>query len=117
MSNESGQLPIPTHWRQTFREIVGAFAAADYRPAIPGVEPPSAVTAIQVQHYVSDYGATLMALPEETWQSSVRMWAGDHWDTLVDLWTKEEGRSDLVLHAQVTDEPNFSVRVHLVYVP
>lgn len=117
MSDESGQLPIPTHWRQTFREIVEAFAAADYRPAIPGVEPLSADTATQVQHYIRDYGATLVALPEETWESSICMWAGDHWDTLVDLWTQEEGRSDLVLHAQVTDEPSFSVRVHLVYVP
>ncbi|WP_369936423.1 DUF7668 domain-containing protein [Xanthomonas tesorieronis] len=117
MSDKSGQQPIPTHWRQTFREVVKAFAADDYRPEIPGVEPLSADTATQVQHYIRDYGATLVALPEETWGSSVCMWAGDHWEALIDLWTQEEGRSDLVLHAKVTDEPRFSVRVHLVYVP
>jgi hypothetical protein len=43
---------------------------------------------------------------------------GNHWDVLVDLWTKEEGRSDLVLGVKVTElagEPRFTVQ--LVYVP
>ena len=117
--NKSEQQPIPVSWRQTFRDIVAAFVAADYRlvAGVPGVEPVSAETAAQIQHYISDYGATLMALPEETWQSSVCIWAGNHWDTLIDLWTQDEGRSDLVLHAQVTETPRFSVKVHLVYVP
>lgn len=117
MSNENGELPIPDGWRQTFREIVSAFAAADYYRKIPGVEPISAETATQVHRYIRDYGATLVALPEETWQSSVCICAGDHWDALIDLWTQEEGHSDLVLHARVTDRPSFSVGVHLVYVP
>jgi hypothetical protein len=113
----SEQKPIPTHWRQTLREIVGAFVAGDYYRAIPGVEAISAETATQIHAYISDYGATLMALPEETWDSSVCIFSGDRWDALVDLWTQEEGRSDLVLHTKVSDRPNFSVRVHLVYVP
>ncbi len=117
MSDEREQLPIPAHWRQTFREIVAAFAGADYRRMIPGVEPLSVETETQIQRYIRDYGATLVALPEETWASSVCIWAGDHWDAIVDLWTQEEGRSDLVLHAQVNDGPSFTVRVHLVYVP
>lgn len=117
MSYESEQLPIPTRWRQTFREIVAAFVTADYCRAIPEVEPLTTEVATQVQRYIRDYGATLVALPEETWESSVRMWAGDHWDALIDLWTQEEGRSDLVLHAKVTDRPVFSIKVHLVFVP
>src|SRR5687768_8157079 len=105
--NPSEQRPIPIAWRQTFREIVAAFAAADYRlVAIPAAEPVSTETATQIQRYISDYGATLVPLPEETWESSVCIWAGSHWDTLIDLWTQEEGRSDLVLHAQVTDAPS-----------
>src|SRR4249919_3212099 len=103
MSNESEQEAIPIHWRQTFREIVAAFVAAEYRlESIPGVEPLSVETATQIQRYIGDYGATLVALPEETWVSSVCIWTGSHWDALIDLWTKEESRSDLVLHAQVT---------------
>jgi hypothetical protein len=116
--NLSEQRPIPIAWRQTFREIVGAFAATDYRlTEIPGVEPVSTETAAQIQRYIADYGATLVPLPEESWESSVCIWAGNYWDTLIDLWTQEEGRSDLVLHAQVTEAPSFSVKVHLVYVP
>ena len=45
-------------------------------------------------------------------------WMGTHWEVLVDLWTKEEGRSDLVLHVKVVEDgasPRFTV--HLVYVP
>lgn len=111
--------PVPVAWRQTFREIVAAFVAADYRLAagVPGVEAVSTETATQIQRYISDYGATLAALPEETWESSVCAWTGSHWDTLIDLWTQEEGRSDLVLHARVTNGPGLSVKVHLVDVP
>jgi len=114
---KSEQRPIPTDWRQTFREIVAAFAANDYQRSIPAVEPISIERANQIQRYIQDYGAALVALPEETWQSSVCILVGDHWDVLIDLWTKEEGRSYLVLEARLTDQPNFSVKVHLVYVP
>ncbi|WPU55350.1 hypothetical protein SQW19_13515 [Stenotrophomonas acidaminiphila] len=113
----SDQRAIPEHWRPTFREIVSAFVAGEYGRAIPAVEPISTQTAVNIQRYIRGYGATLAALPEDTWKSSVCMPAGDHWDAFVDLWTKEEGRSDLVLHAQVFDSPAFSVKVHLVYVP
>ena len=119
MSNESEQRPIPIAWRQTFREIVAAFAAADYGlvAGVPGVEPVSAEAATQIQRYINDYGATLVILPEETWESSVCIWSGGHWYALIDLWTQEEGPSDMVLHTQVTDNPSLSVKVHLVYVP
>lgn len=115
----SEQQPIPNSWRPTFRDIAAAFAAADYGlvAGVSGVEPISTETATHIQCYIRDYGATLVALPEETWESSVCIWVGDHWDVLIDLWSQEEGRSDLVLHAHVTDTPGFSVKVHLVYVP
>jgi hypothetical protein len=60
----------------------------------------------------------LVDLPEATWQTSVAMWYGSFWDVLVDLWTAEEGRSDLVLHGRVT-ESDSGVRfsIHMVYVP
>ena len=59
-----------------------------------------------------------VALPEETWNSSVCMWYGDHWDVLVDLWTQEEGPSDLVLSATVSEkEMVFVFAIQLVHVP
>jgi len=120
VKDESAERPIPTAWRQTFRDIVEAFIASDYRleKAVPGVAPIPVDTAEQIRDYLDGYGATLVTLPEETWSSSVCIWFGEYWDTLVDLWTVEEGRSDLVLHAKVTDsDGGFTIQVHLVYVP
>ena len=114
------QQPIPTTWRQAFRDVVSAFIEGDYRldRGVLGVESVAPEAANQISEYLLDYGATLTALPDDTWESSVCMWMGGHWETLVDLWTKEEGRSDLVLHARVFDEsPGFLVKIHLVYVP
>ena len=46
------------------------------------------------------------------------MWYGTYWDAFVDLWTKEEGRSDLVLSARVTEvSDGISIKLHMVYVP
>jgi hypothetical protein len=117
---DAGQQPIPLAWRQTFRDIVTAFVAGDYRleGGVTGVEPVSAETATQIQNYIQDYGTTLVELPEDTWDSSVCIWTGSSWDALIDLWTQEEGRSDLVLQTRVTkSDPDLSVRLHLVYVP
>ena len=120
VKDETREGPIPTAWRQTFREIVAALRAGDFRleRGVRGVRPVTAETADQIEGYLRQYGATLVELPDATWESSVCIWTGDHWDTLVDLWTREEGRSDLVLHARVVDiASGFSVELHLVYVP
>ncbi|WP_425598377.1 DUF7668 domain-containing protein [Thermomonas carbonis] len=99
---------------------MNAFAVGDYglSAGVKGVPPLSADRASQIRDYVEGYGATLVALPEETWNSSVCIWYGDHWAALVDLWTEQEGRSDLVLHTRVRElDSGFSVEVDLVYVP
>lgn len=120
VKDETGEQPIPTAWRKTLREIVDAFVIGDYRldKGVAGVEPVSADTASHIWSYLKDYGATLIALPEATWNSSVCIWYGDYWNALVDLWTQEEGRSDLVLDVRVTEAgTGFRIEVHLVYVP
>jgi len=112
--------PIPTAWRPVFREIVNAFVKQDYwlKGSESGVDCVSPDTATQVQNYIENYGATLVKLPEETWKSSVCIWSEGHWDVLVDLWTQEEGQSDLVLSARVTDaHPGYAFQVQMVYVP
>lgn len=112
--------PIPTAWRPIFCNIVDAFVKGDYLLSnnVVGVEPLSEKTASHIQRYLRDYGATLRPLPDETWKSSVCIWTGAHWDALVDLYTNEEGASDLVLSARVSDaNPGFKIAVHMVYVP
>ena len=110
------QQAVPHEWRPALAAAASAFAAGDFTlQGLARVEPTSASTALQVREYLADYGATLVALPDEAWGSSVCIWSGHRWDVLVDLWTQEEGRSDLVMHAHVSRSG--IVSVHAVYVP
>jgi len=112
--------PIPSPWRPVLASIVEAFARHDYRLAtgIPGAAPVSEETAAHIREYIKDYGATLVALPQESWNTSVCIWMGDHWDALIDLWTEQEGASDLVLQVQVAEiGGEYVVTVYMVYVP
>lgn len=111
---------IPTAWRPVFVEIVAALAKGDVelKSCRSGVTLAASDTSSQARNYLQVYGATLVALPEESWQSSVCIWYTSHWDVLVDLWTKEEGRSDLVLKASVSEaDPGINVQIQMVYVP
>ena len=120
VKDDSIERPIPTAWRQSFRDIVACFVASDYCLAagVAGAKPVASDTAAHIKVNLQSYGASLVALPEETWDSSVCIWYDDHWEALVDLWTQEEGRSDLVLHTHVVDGAfGATISVHLVYVP
>ena len=112
--------PVAAEWRPVLSEIVGAFARGDYSLTQPikGLDAVPHNVAEQIRGYIADYGATLVELPTDSWETSCAQWMGNHWDVLVDLWTKEEGRSDLVLGVKVTElagEPRFTIL--LVYVP
>jgi len=118
--DEENEGPIPTIWRPIFEDIVKAFVKKDYRltEGVFGVSPVSEDTATQIKEYIEDYGEELVYLPEMTWDTSVYIWRDTHWDVLVDLWTAAEGRSDLVLSAEVSEVGHeYSVRIALVYVP
>ena len=112
--------PIAGAWRPMLREVVRRFAEGDYHLAqgVSGVEPVSAVTAEQVRDYLADYGATLVELPDDTWQTSVAQWMETHWDIVADLWTAGEGRSDLVLEGKVVETSTGPrLTIHMVCVP
>jgi hypothetical protein len=120
VKSEPTQRLVPSVWRPVFCEIVKAFVERDYRlsAGVPGVAPVTADTAEQIEEYIQDYGEVLVDLPEGTWETSVSIWMGDHWDVLVDLWTQREGRSDMVLAAHVSEAASgFVFEVHMVYVP
>jgi hypothetical protein len=120
IKDEEDEHPIPLAWRPTLRQVVRAFTKGDYRLAcgVPGVDPVSAKQAKQFREYLADYGATLVELPDATWKSSVAQWYDPHWDFLLDLWTAEEGGSDLVLSGSVSETPDgFRFTLRLVYVP
>ncbi len=112
--------PIPTAWRAVISSVVNAFVRHDYQlnAGVSGVAPVSAKTAEKIRSYIQDYGAELVDLPEETWASSVCSWQGNRWDALIDLWSLSEGRSDLVLSLEVSeDHGGFKFTIYMVYVP
>jgi hypothetical protein len=118
--NSETEGPIPSAWRPVLKDIVDAFVRQDYRLAdgILGVAPVSEETATQIREYIEDYGATLVGLPQKAWDTSVCIWMHDHWDALTDLWTEEEGNSDLVMQVRVSEaDSRYVVTVHMVYVP
>ena len=121
IKNSAVEGPVPSIWRPILSSIVSAFVGHDYRLAdgILGVAPVSEITATQISSYIREYGAKLIELPQRSWDTSVCIWTGDHWDALIDLWTEEEGHSDLVLQVHVFEEVRneYLVTVYMVYVP
>lgn len=118
--NEDHELPIPHVWRPIFKSIISAFVKRDYQLSsdIKNVNPVSKNTAEQIEEYIVEYGEELIELPEASWETSVYICYGDYWNVLIDLWTKGEGLSDLVLKAEVRERNNeYIVDINLVYVP
>ena len=110
VKDEEKEHPIATTWRPTLRQIANAIAEGDYglSRGIPAVGPVSSATANQIRAYVSQYPETLTELSDDTWNSSVAQWMRTHWEVIVDLWTIESGRSDLILSGldEVTADPH-----------
>jgi len=120
VKDEDAERPIPTVWRDIIKDIVSAFVQKDYelKSKLDFVESISKSDAAYIENNIDAYGATLVALSDETWNSSVCIWMGDCWDVIVDLWTAEEGRSDLVLRLKVTEsKSDFIFKIYMVYVP
>jgi hypothetical protein len=120
VKDENASHPVASAWRAALRAVVQAFVQGDYTLArgIPSVEPVVSATAKRIRGYIASYGETLADLPDDTWRTSVSQWMGDHWEVLVDLWTRESGASDLVLSARVFEtHEGFRIEVDSVYVP
>lgn len=120
LKDAENECPIPTVWRSAFVNIVKALIKKDYRfESCPEhVSPISKETADQIEKYIENYGEELIELSEETWESSVCIWMESHWNVIVDLWTVNEGRSDLILGARVLEsDDSYVVHVDMVYVP
>jgi|SRR5688572_11586416 hypothetical protein len=111
--------PIASIWRPTLEAIVQALARGNFSlSGVPSVAPVSKSTAKHMRDYIADYGETLAPLPAATWRSSFAQWLDGLWDITVDLWTKESGRSDMVLSSQVFEvDDGYRFKVHMVYVP
>ena len=120
LKDEKNQSQVPSAWRRTFLEIVDGLRVGDFNLVrqVDGVRPLSAEDAARIAANIKGYGAQLTSLPEDTWQTSVCQWMIGYWDVLVDLYTVEEGASDLVLAMRVYQKgSDFDFEILSVHVP
>src|SRR5688572_22629151 len=101
--NEDEELPVPTAWRKPLADIVACLASGEFSklPSVAPVIPLTDQKCLDIESYIRAYGRKLTSLPEESWKTSIYLWMGGYWDVLVDLFTVEEGPSDLVLSLRV----------------
>lgn len=118
--DEDNQRPIPSSWRGTLCDVVEAFKEGDFNLSrgVSGVGRITTETAADIARNIEDYGVHLASLPEQSWDTSVCQWMGEYWDALVDLFTEEEGASDLVLAVRVFENgEKYAFDIQSVYVP
>lgn len=120
LKDEEKQQPIPSAWRQTLSEIVEAFRDGDFQLIrnVAGVRRLPPEDAERIARSLKRYGAHLTSLPEDTWETSVCQWMRGYWDALIDLYTVEEGASDLALSVRVYETTQgYDFQVESVHVP
>lgn len=115
------QQPVALAWRAEIVSIVSALVRGDYELLSAGssVRRLSAEEADYIANNLMAYGGiTLLDPPQETWETSVALWMGDHWEVVVDLWSAEEGRTDLILSLAIRDTDGaYEYFVEGVWVP
>lgn len=119
VKDENAQRCIPTGWRMTIAAIVHGLIVDDLGAmSISGVCAIPAEQQARIADNIKEYGAHPVELPEQSWDTSVCQWMGGYWDALIDLFTEEEGRSDLVLSLRVTERVGgYRFEVMSVHVP
>ena len=120
LKDENHQNSVPKQWRNTFTELVEVLKHGNYERLLElkRVRPISEEDVTRIISNVESYGCHLASLPEETWDTSVCQWMRGYWDVLVDLFTIEEGASDLVLSVRVYEsEASYMFEIQSVHVP
>lgn len=99
------------------KKIADAFADGRI-PTGEGIRSVGAETAKINFENIEDYPDATGPLNDASWDTSICVWTGNHWDVLVDLTTLSGERSDLVLHAKVFEvDGGAEIEPGLIYVP
>lgn len=120
LTDERNQSPVPSAWRSTFTNIVEGLKDGDFDAVrnVVGVRPISSEEAARIAENIKGYGARLTSLQDATWETSACQWMRGYWDVLVDLYTVEEGASDLALSVRVYEEgSDYVFEIQSVHVP
>jgi hypothetical protein len=119
LRDEEKQQPIPSMWRQTISEVVDAFRRGNFQlTGVASVRQLSTEDAARIARNLEGYGAQLTSLPQEAWETSACQWMRGYWDALIDLYTVEQGASDLALSVRVYEvAQGHEFQVESVHVP
>ena len=114
------QSPIPSIWRDCIIQIVEAFKDKDFGRlnTLPSVQCIDLAYAEEIAENIDAYGAHLISLAEESWHTSVCIYMeNESWKAIIDLFTVEEGRSDLILDLFIVKKENqFIFQINNIYV-
>ncbi len=114
---EGREQPIPGSWRGPLKQVADAFADG-HLPNGDGIRSVNAKVAKLNFENIEDYPDATGPLRDVSWDTSICVWEGDHWQVLVDLTTVSGERSDLVLHAKVFEVGDrVEIEPGLIYVP
>ncbi|OTG99754.1 hypothetical protein [Acinetobacter sp. ANC 4973] len=115
------QSPIPSIWRDCIIQIVEAFKDKDFGRlnTLPSVQCIDLAYASEIAENIDAYGAHLISLAEESWHTSVCIYMeNESWKAIIDLFTVEEGRSDLIIDLFIFKKENqFIFQINNIYVP
>lgn len=107
--------PIPLPLRPALAQVVDRVAAGDFEALkASGADPyPDSDLGLWIREYgrpsesTEQGGATLISLPDEAWEYAEVIYEDPgpprRWGVVIDLWTVEEGRSDLSMEADVVE--------------
>lgn len=115
------QSPIPSIWRECIIQIIEAFKDKDFGRlnTLPSVQCIDLAYAAEIAENIDAYGAHLISLAEESWHTSVCIYMkNESWKAIIDLFTVEEGRSDLIIDLFIFKKENqFIFQINNIYVP
>jgi hypothetical protein len=104
----------------TIQHVVDHLIRGEYA-AVEALTAGQRLNAGEIARAITDYGRQLVSPPADERPRSVveiESSSPERWNVYVDLWTAEEGRSDLTLELTVTDSthPMYEVQVDDIHV-
>lgn len=94
---------------QTVRSVVDLLVAAKYED-IERATSETRLTAVDIARVIQEYGRVLIAPPDDAYEDldvvQVQNVSPARWSVRMNLWTAEEGRSDLSLELTIVEGPD-----------
>jgi hypothetical protein len=98
---------VPERFRPVIAAVVAGIAAGEFERIQRDGFIRSPAPDNDFAMWVREYPATLVPLPDEAWAAEyanvVPLEDGTGWSVALDLWSREEGRSDLTLEGTLHD--------------